>query len=98
MISAGTLSSGRCWTVGEVVVVLAWPGVECLVEMTLQNLHDAVCVGVVMDGRSFARHPYEYQLLEHVSICQAYNEWVQAKLNLPSVWCLPGCSFHCSCR
>lgn len=49
MVGARTLRGGSSRT-AEIVVVLAWPGVESLVETALQHLHDAVCVGMIMDG------------------------------------------------
>ena len=71
MISAGTLSGKRRLIVGEAIVVLAWPSIECFVEAAFEHFHDAVCICVIVNWRSFAGCPYEDQLCEGVSMCQS---------------------------
>jgi hypothetical protein len=36
--------------------------VDSLLECASENLHDAVCIGVVVDGRAFPGVPYEEEL------------------------------------
>lgn len=69
MIGIGTRRGRRCCAVSGIVAVLTWPGVERFGEGSFEDLHDAVCIGVVVDWRCFARRPDENQLYTFVSNC-----------------------------
>lgn len=43
-------------------MVSFWEGKSSLGQAAFENLHQAVCVAVVMDRASFARGPHEDQL------------------------------------
>lgn len=42
--------------------VLLWGVIDFFVQLSSQDLHDAVGIGVVVDGRAFPRVPYEEKL------------------------------------
>lgn len=46
----------RCFCVG------AWEGVSGLRQVSAEDLHQAVCVAMVMDGTALPRGPYEHEL------------------------------------
>ena len=42
--------------------MLTWPGVQRFGKRALEDLHDTMCVGVIVDGRCTARSPDKDEL------------------------------------
>lgn len=41
---------------------LLWGVIDCLMQLSSQDLHDAVGIGMIVDGGAFPRVPYEEKL------------------------------------
>lgn len=51
-----------CGAVGWAVWALTRPSIDCFSQRALQYLHDAMCIGMVMYRRAFARSPDQDEL------------------------------------
>jgi hypothetical protein len=54
-----------------VVELYSWPGVSCLFEFPLEDFHDAMSVGVIMDRAAFPRRPDKDELYQSVTRCDS---------------------------
>lgn len=63
MLRGGVDGGGRGGALGAAVTALAGPSVERFAQAAFEDFHDAVGVGVVVDGGGFAGGPDEDELV-----------------------------------